>query len=212
MIVCYTRLYSHREKADFSSEITNETIGLFFGAHFRSYLGAKKRKLFASSTKWKLGENVVLLLMKCLLQRLVIIYLWMVISYLFVYLPTVELTSFEQQLCSTKVGYAMGTNSCKTKGTWSLWTARIKQKVVYILQNHRPPKSNHQPTLRLPTHPSTTDLQRDFPLTHRSPSHWLQWPPTLWLTKLVSTESPLDQSFHKLISIHSDGMLFLTAN
>ena len=170
MIVCYTRLYSHREKADFSFEITNETIGLFFGAHFRSYLGAKKRKLFAFSTKWKLGENVVLLLMKCLLQRLVIIYLWMVISYLFVYLPTVELTSFEQQLCSTKVGYAMGTNSCKTKGTWSLWTARQAKSCVYIT---KPPTSEKQP----PTH-----LEAAHPPFHHR------------LTKRFSTDPPITVS------------------
>ena len=34
--------------------------------HFRPYQGAKKGKQIASSTKWKLRENVVLRLMECL--------------------------------------------------------------------------------------------------------------------------------------------------
>ena len=33
---------------------------------FRPYQGAKKGKQVASSTKWGLGENVVLMLMECL--------------------------------------------------------------------------------------------------------------------------------------------------
>ena len=32
---------------------------------FRQYQGTKKRKQVASSTKWGLGENVVLWLIKC---------------------------------------------------------------------------------------------------------------------------------------------------
>ena len=48
------------------------------------------------------------------------IYLWITISHLFVYLPTLEFTTFEQQMCSKKIGYAnplkLGTNSYK-KGT-----------------------------------------------------------------------------------------------
>ena len=35
-------------------------------AQFRLYQGAKNGKQFASSTKWRLGENVVLRLMECL--------------------------------------------------------------------------------------------------------------------------------------------------
>ena len=50
---------------------------------------------------------------------LVLIYLCITISYLFICLPTLELTIFEQQVCSTKIGYAnplsLGTNSCKKK-------------------------------------------------------------------------------------------------
>ena len=41
-----------------------ETYG--YVVQFRQYQGAKKRKQVASSTRWRLGENVVLLLMECL--------------------------------------------------------------------------------------------------------------------------------------------------
>ena len=45
--------------------------------------------------------------------------LWIIMSHAFVCLPTLELTTFEQQVCSTKIGYAnellFGTNSRKKK-------------------------------------------------------------------------------------------------
>ena len=48
---------------------------------------------------------------------LVLIYLWIPISHLFFCLPSLELTTLEQHVCSTKIGYAialsLGTNSCK---------------------------------------------------------------------------------------------------
>ena len=51
------------------------------------------------------------------LHRLVLIHSWITISHLFVCLPTLELTTFDQQVCSAKVGYtnalSLGTNSCK---------------------------------------------------------------------------------------------------
>ena len=52
---------------------------------------------------------------------------------LFVYLPTLELTSFEQEVRSSKIGYAntlsWGTNSCKKRNVTILnSTALIKQK------------------------------------------------------------------------------------
>ena len=44
---------------------------------------------------------------------------WITVLHLFVCFPTLELTTFEQQVCSTKIGYAnavaFGTNSCKKK-------------------------------------------------------------------------------------------------
>ena len=52
---------------------------------------------------------------------------------LFVCLPTLELTTFEQEVCSTKIGYAntlsSGTNSCKKSNVTTLNSAvHIKQK------------------------------------------------------------------------------------
>ena len=52
---------------------------------------------------------------------------------LFVCLPTLELTTFEQEVCSTKIGYAntlsSGTNSCKKRNVTTLNSAaHIKQK------------------------------------------------------------------------------------
>ena len=86
---------------------------------FRSYQGARKGKQVASSTKQGLGENVVLRLMECLTQLLDVLYLWIIFSHIFICLPTSELRTFEQQLCSIKIVYAnelsCGTISCKTK-------------------------------------------------------------------------------------------------
>ena len=52
---------------------------------------------------------------------------------LFVCLPTLLLTTFEQEVCSTKIGYAntlsSGTNSCKKRNVTTLNSAaHIKQK------------------------------------------------------------------------------------
>ena len=48
-----------------------------------------------------------------------LIYLWKTISHIFVCLPVLELTTFEQTVCPTKVGYtnalSLGTNICKKK-------------------------------------------------------------------------------------------------
>ena len=52
---------------------------------------------------------------------------------IFICLPTLELTTFEQEVCSTKIGYAntlsSGTNSCKKRNVATLNSAaHIKQK------------------------------------------------------------------------------------
>ena len=52
---------------------------------------------------------------------------------LFVCLPTLELTKFKQEVCSTKIGYAntlsLGTNSCKKRNVTTLNSAaQVKQK------------------------------------------------------------------------------------
>ena len=77
--------------------------------HYRPYQGTKKGKQVASSTKWGLGDNVLLRLMECLTPT-VSFDLFMdnyFISFrLFVCLPTLELITFEQEVCSTKIGYA----------------------------------------------------------------------------------------------------------
>ena len=60
----------------------------------------------SASTKWRLGENVVLQLMECLTAS-VSFETILDISHLFICLPTLELTTFEQHVRSTKIGYAM---------------------------------------------------------------------------------------------------------
>ena len=54
----------------------------------------------SSSTEWRSGENVVLRLMECLTPA-VSFDTFLTISNLFVCLPALELTSLEQQVCST---------------------------------------------------------------------------------------------------------------
>ena len=94
-----------------------------------------KFKQVASSAKQGLGDNVVLRLMECLTPP-VSFYLFMNHYFtsfrLFVCLP-LELTTFEQEVCSTKIGYAntlsSGTNSCKKRNVATLNSAaHIKQK------------------------------------------------------------------------------------
>ena len=54
----------------------------------------------SSSNEWRLGENVVLRPMECLAPT-VKFDIFITISHLFVYKPTLELTTFEHQLYST---------------------------------------------------------------------------------------------------------------
>ena len=66
---------------------------------------------------------------------LVLIYLWITISHLFVCLPTLELTTFEQHVCSSKIAYAhalsLGKKQPQKKERdlnsffWILWTYEI---------------------------------------------------------------------------------------
>ena len=104
--------------------------------HYRPYQGTKKGKQVASSTKWGLGDNVVLRLMECLTPTVsfdLFMDNYFTSFRLFVCLPTLELTTFEQEVCSTKIGYAntlsSGTNSCKKRNVATLNSAaHIKQK------------------------------------------------------------------------------------
>ena len=90
----------------------------------------------ASSTKWGLGDNVVLRLMECLTPAVsfdLSMDNYFTSFCLFVCLPTLELTTFEKEVYSTKTGYAsllsLGTNSCKKRNVTTLnSTTYIKQK------------------------------------------------------------------------------------
>ena len=104
--------------------------------HYRPYQGVNKGKQVASSTKWGLGDNVVLRLMECLTPT-VSCHLFMANYFtsfcFFVFLPTLELTICEQAVCSTKLGYAnapsSAINSCKKRNATTLKSAaHIKQK------------------------------------------------------------------------------------
>ena len=79
------------------------------------------------STKWRLGENLVLQLMECVswLTPSVSFEIFMNNCFTsFRLLPTLELTTFEQHVCSTKIGYAnalsLGTNSCEKRNVAAL--------------------------------------------------------------------------------------------
>ena len=96
--------------------------------------------------------------------------------------------------------------------TFVVGIVKLAQKT--ILQKHRPPvghrspTTNHPPTDRSSTDPSTTnnrppksttDPPTSTSLTHRPPTINLliydssyNGPPTLWFTKLILTESPLN--------------------
>ena len=103
---------------------------------YRPYQGTKKGKHIASSTKWGLGDDVVLWLMECLTPAVsfdIFMDNYFTSFCLFVCLPTLELTIFEQEVCSTKTGYAnalsSGTNSCEKRNNAVLNNAaHVKQK------------------------------------------------------------------------------------
>ena len=104
--------------------------------HYRPYQGTKKGKQVASSTKWGLGDNVVLRLMECLTPTVsfdLFMDNYFTSFRLFVCLPTLVLTTFGQDVCSTKIGYAntisSQTSSCKKRNLANLNSAaHVKQK------------------------------------------------------------------------------------
>ena len=104
----------------------------------QTYQGAKKGKQVPSSTKWGLGESVVLRLMECLTPT-VSFYMFKDNYFTsFLCLPTLESTTFEQQVCSTKIGYAnartLETNSCKKKelGQFEQCSAHLTKKLCNL--------------------------------------------------------------------------------
>ena len=54
--------------------------------HYRPYQCANKGKQVASSTKWALGDNVVLRLIECLTPTVSFDSVWLTILHLFVFL------------------------------------------------------------------------------------------------------------------------------
>ena len=100
--------------------ILTEAYG--YVVQFEPYQGVQKGKQVASSTNWGLGEKVVLWLIN----------ICKYISHLFVSLPTFKLTTFEQHLCSTKIGLAnalsLGTSSCKKRNVATLNSSHQTKK------------------------------------------------------------------------------------
>ena len=98
--------------------------------HYRPYQGTKKGKKIASSVKWGLGDNVVLRLMECLTPTVsfdLFMDNYFTCSRLFVCLPILELTTFKQEVCSTRISYTNTLSSGATaskKETWPLWTVQ----------------------------------------------------------------------------------------
>ena len=93
---------------------------------------SSERKTVPSSTKWELGENVVLRLMECLISTVSFDIFMDDYSNLFVCSLTLELTTFVQQICSTKIGYTnaipLETNSCKKRKAATLNSAHQAEK------------------------------------------------------------------------------------
>ena len=104
---------------------------------FRQYQGAKKRKPFASSTKYGLGENAVLRLMECLTPSFSFDIFMDNYFTSFHLLTHLGVITFEQQMCSTIIDCAnalsLGETAAK-KGTWTLSRAHIKQKCTVTLK------------------------------------------------------------------------------
>ena len=72
---------------------------------FGPYQGAKKGKQVASSTKWGLGENVVLRMMECLTETFSFYIIKDNYFTSFDLLTHYELTTFGKQVCLTKMRY-----------------------------------------------------------------------------------------------------------
>ena len=99
---------------------------------FRPYQGAKKGKHVASTTKWGLGENVILWLMECLTLTFSFDIFMKNFFTSFRLLPTLELTTFEQQGALKKNRLRKctitGDKQLQKTGKWPLCTEHIKHK------------------------------------------------------------------------------------
>ena len=95
-----------------------------------------KHSKVSSSTKWRLGESVVLRLMECLTPTvsfdIFVDNLMICGGHLFVCLPASELTTFEQKESSLTMGYAnvlsLGINSRKKRNVVTLNSAHQAKK------------------------------------------------------------------------------------
>ena len=91
-----------------------------------------KHSKVSSFTNWRLGENIALKLMKCLTP--IVSFDIFMDNYFtfFVCLPTFELTTFKQHVCSTKICYtnalSLGTKSCKKRKLATLNKAHSVKK------------------------------------------------------------------------------------
>ena len=100
--------------------------------HYRPYQGANKGKQVPTSTRWGLGDNVVLRFMECLTPTVSFNLFtdnYFISFCLFACLPTLELTTFKQTVCSTKIGYANTLSSrkysCKKRNVATLKSAWV---------------------------------------------------------------------------------------
>ena len=103
--------------------------GIWLCSSIRTISGCKERKIgFSSSTKWR-KEKTFWVWWNAYLQLL-----WIIMSHAF----TLELTTFEQQVCSTKIGCAnallLGTNSRKKRNVDTLDSAHQPKKAVQLWQ------------------------------------------------------------------------------
>ena len=92
----------------------------------------EKPSKLSYSTKWRLRGNDVLQLMECLTLSVSFDMVMVTISHLFICLPTLELTTFEQQVWSTKMSYthaiSLETNKCVKKNVITMNGARQEKK------------------------------------------------------------------------------------
>ena len=86
----------------------------------------KQSKVY-SAIEWRLEENVVLQPIECLTPT-VKCDIFIFISHLFICRPTLELTTFEEQVCSTMQMYYHWEETTAKKRTLPLWIVQLKQE------------------------------------------------------------------------------------
>ena len=84
-----------------------------------------KHSIFSSPIEWRLGENVALQPMEFLTPT-VKCGIFIFISHLFVCSPTLNLTTFEGEVCSTTQMHYHWKERAAKKGTLPLWIVQLK--------------------------------------------------------------------------------------